>query len=522
VEFRSNQPELEVPSISLTEYVLGRVQRLGGKPAFIDGVSGRVIQYAQLNERISRVAGGLANLGFGRGDVLAIYSPNLPEYLIAFHAAATLGGIITTVNPLFRETELAKQLRDSGARFLLTTPMLAAKARAAALAARIEHFIVFGEESGAISFDSLMEDELPAPEATFDPGQTVVLPYSSGTTGLPKGVMLSHHNLVANVAQLAAIDSPLMMNENDTCLAVLPFFHIYGMLMFLAAAPYFGCTVVTLPRFDLETWLETAQKYDVSYAHLVPPIILALAKHPLVDNYKLKKLRAILSGAAPLSEDVAKACSERLGCEVAQGYGLTETSPVVLFDSGVVQPRKLGSVGQLIPGTKARIVDVVSGDDLGPGEQGELLIRGPQVMKGYLNNPDATEDCLSRDRWLRTGDIASVDEDGCFYIVDRVKELIKYKGYQVAPAELEAVLLKHPQISDAAVIPVPDKEAGEIPKAFVVAVKLTEDQVIGYVASQVAPYKKIRAVEFIDEIPKSPTGKILRRVLIEKERAAAR
>jgi acyl-CoA synthetase (AMP-forming)/AMP-acid ligase II len=326
--------------------------------------------------------------------------------------------------------------------------------------------------------------------------------------------MLTHYNLVANVRQVESLQD---FTPEETLLAVLPFFHIYGMEILLNYALYEGKTIVTMPRFDLEQFLQILQNYGVTFAHLVPPIILALAKHPLVDKYDLSKLRVITSGAAPLSEGLAHACAERLGCLVRQGYGLTETSPVTHCSQ--LSQIKPASVGPCLPNTECKVVDVASGAELGPNQQGEIWIRGPQVMQGYLNKPEATAAAIETDGWLRTGDIGYADEAGYFYIVDRVKELIKYKGYQVAPAELEAVLISHPAIADAAVIPSPDEEAGEVPKAFVTLKDvITPEEIMAFVAKRVAPYKKIRRVEIIDQIPKSPAGKILRRVLIERER----
>jgi acyl-CoA synthetase (AMP-forming)/AMP-acid ligase II len=280
-----------------------------------------------------------------------------------------------------------------------------------------------------------------------------------------------------------------------------------------------GATVVTLPRFDFEQALRVMQDYRVTVAPLVPPIILGLSKSPAVEAFDLSALRMIFSGAAPLGEGLARECAARLGCEVVQGYGMTETSPA----THIATPahNKPGSVGLCVPNEEVRLVSVETGEDVGPNERGELLVRGPQVMKGYLNRPDATAETIDAEGWLHTGDVAYADEDGYFYIVDRAKELIKYKAFQVAPAELEAVLLAHPSIADAAVIPSPDEEAGEVPKAFVVVREghgLTEGEVVGFVASRVAPYKKVRRVEFVEQIPKSPSGKILRRLLVARER----
>jgi len=275
-----------------------------------------------------------------------------------------------------------------------------------------------------------------------------------------------------------------------------------------------------MPRFELETFLKTAQEYEVSLAHLVPPIVLALSKNPVVDNYRLPKLRTIFSGAAPLGEELTRACMERLGCSVRQGYGMTETSPVTHSSPAPPEIIKFGSVGVPAPNTECKIVDLETGEALGRGERGEVCVRGPQIMKGYLNKPEATASTIDEDGWLHTGDIGYADEDGHFFIVDRAKELIKYKGLQVAPAELEAVLVTHPCVADAAVIPCPDEEAGEVPKAIVVLRHASEPEAImEFVAERVAPHKRIRYLEFVDTIPKSPSGKILRRVLVETDRA---
>jgi acyl-CoA synthetase (AMP-forming)/AMP-acid ligase II len=274
-----------------------------------------------------------------------------------------------------------------------------------------------------------------------------------------------------------------------------------------------------MPRFDLEEFLTLLQDHKVTRAYLVPPIILALAKHPIVDKYDLSGLEVIMSGAAPLGGDLAAAASDRLGSVVMQGYGLTETSPVTHMIPDEPGRDRPGSIGFLIPNTEGRFIDVGSGDDIGPGERGELLIRGPQVMKGYLNNDEATRHTIDDEDWLHTGDIGYVDEDDYFFLVDRLKELIKYKGFQVPPAELEALLLTHPAIADAAVIPIPDEEAGEIPKAYVkLSEEVSEEEIMSFVAEHVAPHKKIRMVEITEEIPKSASGKILRRVLVDQER----
>tara|TARA_Y100001934_G_scaffold235911_1_gene287051 strand:- start:28 stop:987 length:960 start_codon:yes stop_codon:yes gene_type:complete len=311
--------------------------------------------------------------------------------------------------------------------------------------------------------------------------------------------------------------------EDDTLIGVLPFFHIYGMVVIMKLALGNGATVVSMPRFDLEEFLTICQDQKVTVAPLVPPIVLGLAKHPIVDQFDLSSLRLVFSGAAPLGAELAAELSGRLSCPVVQGYGMTEASPVTHLSptEGNVKP---GAVGMVVPNTEVKIADLDSGSPLPPNQEGEVCIRGPQIMKGYLNRPDATAESIDEEQWYHTGDIGYVDDDGFFYIVDRVKELIKYKGMQVAPAELEALLITHPDIADVAVVPKPDEEAGELPKAYVVLKEGADapaDAIMGFVAERVAPHKRIRLVEFADEIPKSASGKILRRMLVERERENA-
>ena len=517
--FRAPEQPLALPEVPLTPFLLERAVDRGDKPAFIDAPSGRTLTHRGWAEAVRRSAAGLARRGLRKGDVFAILSPNVPEYAVAFHAVSLLGGVTTTINPLYTPGELCHQLKDSGARYLVTVPSCLEKAQGAAREAGVQEVFVFGEAEGAPSFDSLRARDGDPPAVGIDPRRDLVaLPYSSGTTGLPKGVMLTHHNLVSNVLQATAV---LHVGERDTMLGVLPFFHIYGLVVIMNLGLHVGATVVTMPRFDLEQCLEAMQRYRVTFANVVPPIVLALAKNPLVEKYDLEPLRTLFSGAAPLGASVAEAVSARLGCEVAQGYGLTETSPVTHAARAGSARLKASGIGPPVPNTEAKVVDLATGMALGPNHEGEICVRGPQVMKGYLNRPEATSDMIDADGWLHTGDIGYADADGCFFVVDRVKELIKYKGMQVAPAELEAMLLTHPAVADAAVVPLPDEEAGQIPKAYVVLKgEATPEQLMGYVAERVAPHKKLRRLELTDQIPKSPSGKILRRVL--RERALGR
>jgi acyl-CoA synthetase (AMP-forming)/AMP-acid ligase II len=517
--FASPYPDVTISEQPLTQFLFQAAASRADKPALIDGPTGRTLTYGQLVGAIRLVAASLAKRGLKKGDVFAIYSPNLPEYAVAFHAVASLGAINTTVNPLYTAHELAHQLKDAGARYLLTIPQFLPNAQAAAAeAGGIEEIFVFGEAEGATPFASLLKSDGNLPPVTINPKEDlVVLPYSSGTTGFPKGVMLTHHNLVANITQCSEVPSApeTELRKDDIVLGLLPFYHIYGMVVIMSWALYKGATVVTMPRFDMEQFLTILQKYGITYAFLVPPIILGLAKHPLVAQFDLSKLRTIVSGAAPLGGELEAAVQQRLKVAVMQGYGMTEASPVTHFRSIVPPGRpKPGSVGITVPNTTTRVIDVSTQAELGPNQEGELWVQGPQVMKGYLNNPGATAATVDADGWLHTGDIGYADEDGYFWIVDRVKELIKYNAFQVAPAELEALLITHPAVADAAVVGVPDEAAGELPKAFIVRRgEVTEEEIIAFVAEHVAPYKRIRLVQFIDQVPKSPTGKILRRML---------
>jgi acyl-CoA synthetase (AMP-forming)/AMP-acid ligase II len=308
------------------------------------------------------------------------------------------------------------------------------------------------------------------------------------------------------------------VTADDTLVGVLPLFHIYGLNVVMNAVLRNGATLVTMPRFDLEGFLGLVQEHRATKAHLVPPIVLALAKSPVVERFDLSSLTLVNSGAAPLSAELQEAAAQRIGCPVVQGYGMTESSPVTHVTPLDPERHRVGSIGPPVPNTECRIVDVAGGGELGAGEEGEVCVRGPQVMRGYLDDPEATADTVDADGWLHTGDVGRADDDGYVVLVDRVKELIKYKGYQVAPAELEALLVQHPAVAEAAVVGRPDEEAGEVPKAFVaLSGEATEEEIMAFVAERVAPYKKLRACEVVDEIPKSPSGKILRRVLNERE-----
>src|SRR5437667_6649460 len=386
--FHGPYPDVTIPDVSLTDFIFKSANGIQDKPALIDGPTGRTWTYAQLENSVQRTAASLAQQGFKNGDVLGIFRPNCPEYAIALHAVAMLGGINTTLNPLYTAEEAAHQLKDAGAKLLVTAPKFADKAQEAAQQAKIEELFVFGEAECATPFSSLLESDGDVPRVEIDPREDLVaLPYSSGTTGLPKGVMLTHRNLIANMRQMDGLE---YFHAEDTLLCVLPLFHIYGLVVILNMGLHQGATIVLMPRFDLEQFLSLIQKYRVTLSHIVPPVVLKLAKDPMIDNYDLSSLKMIFSGAAPLGPELSRECMQRLGCGIRQGYGMTETSPVTHSSPADRAQMKLGSVGTPAPNTECKLIDPATGQELGPNQEGEVCVRGPQIMKGYLNNPEAT------------------------------------------------------------------------------------------------------------------------------------
>src|SRR5829696_6970271 len=524
----SPYPPVEVGGTTLHRMVLAAAGRAGDHPALVDGATGTVVSYRLLAERIHGVAAGLAARGFAPGEVLALWAPNLPQWAGVALAAMAAGGTVTGASPAASERELATQLADAGASVLVTVPPLVPPARSAAAAAGIRDLVVLGQAEGAVPILDLLAagaatrppDPAPDPPSTGglglsppDPLGVALLPYSSGTTGLPKGVELTHANLVTSVRQVA---SGLRITDRDTVLAVAPFAHIMGFQVTLALPLCAGATVVTMPRFDPGRFLELIERHRVTVLVGAPAMLRVLTAHPRAAQADLSSLELVVCGGAALSAAAHQALAARLpGAVVGQAWGLTETTV------GLSMPDRTGgsvpgTVGRVMPSTELRVVDPATGCDLGPGEPGELLGRGPQVMAGYRNRPEATAAMVDPDGWLRTGDLGLVDTDGNVVIVDRLKELIKVSGHQVAPAELEALLAAHPAVADAAVLGREDPDDGEVPVAVVVPRPGADPDpadLLAWVAERVSPHKRLRAVRFAEAIPRTPSGKLLRPAL---------
>lgn len=519
---KSPHPDVDIPDVTIFEYVFGSISESDlDRTALVDGLTHAEIDYRTLIAQINSIAGALVARGVGPGDVVAVHAHNSPAFAAVFHGVLRAGATVTPVNVLYTAQDVAKQLTGSGATYLFTTSTQYAVAHEAANSIGLpdERLFVFEKVHGHLSFDDLVAMNEPVPDVQLNPAtHPAVLPFSSGTTGAPKGVVLTHRNLVANIAQTIP---QYELTAEDVVLGLLPFFHVYGLTVLLNVSLRVRSRVVTMIRFDLEQFLRTCAVHRLTYLFIAPPVAVLLAKHPSIDEYDLSSVRAVLSGAAPMDESLAHGVADRLGARVMQGYGMSELSPtshVVPFSRPDIA---ISSVGLPIANSENMLIDITTGAPISVPEHGmsawgELLVRGPNVMAGYLNNPEATAQILDFDGFLHTGDIAAFDSDGAVHIVDRLKELIKYKGYQVPPAELEAVILAHPGVADVAVTGALDKTGEEVPKAFVVrqpGAELNEEEIMRFVATRVSPHKKVRMVQFIDVIPKSTSGKVLRREL---------
>lgn len=516
---RSSLPDFSIPELSLIDYLFHGIDKFYDNTALACGMSGRSYTYGDVEKFIQKIGSALNKRGFRKGDVFAVISPNIPEYSVIFLGIAAIGGIITTANPLYTAEEIARQLNNCNAKYVMTIPLFGEMvSQAVAKCPSVQEAFIAGEAEGFTPLMQLAFDEGDTyPTVSIHPDDVLCMPYSSGTTGLPKGVMLTHKNLIANVEQITHPGMGVEFNSTQTVMNVLPMFHIYGMMVGMMIGLRYKMRTVTLPKFDPAMFIEALREYKPTYVPLVPPIISFLAKSPLMKSTDFDTVDIVYCGAASVGTSTCEAFLEKIHphrVEFLEGYGMTETSPVTILNSRYSS--KIGSCGVLVANTEAKIVDVESGDLLGPMQPGELLVRGPQVMKGYYDNEEATRNIIDSDGWVHTGDVAVYDDDERFSIIDRLKELIKVKGLQVSPSELENVLLKHSGIQDAAVIGIPDERCGELPRAYVVRadLNLTEEQVQTYVEAQVAPHKALKGgVEFLDAIPKTTTGKILHRSL---------
>ncbi|EXC37569.1 4-coumarate--CoA ligase 1 [Morus notabilis] len=528
--FRSKLPDIYIPKhLPLHTYCLSNKSQQRSRPCLINGPTGDVYTYADVDLKARKVAAGLHKLGVRKGDVVMVVLPNSPEFVLTFLGASYRGAMTTAGNPFFTSAEILKQARASDAKLVVTQACYYDKVKDLKLDNEDDNITIVCVDApvpeGCLHFSELTNsDENALPAVDISPDDVVALPYSSGTTGLPKGVMLTHKGLVTSVSQQVDGENPnLYYGEDDVVLCVLPLFHIYSLNSVLLCGLRAGATVVIMPKFEIGSLLELIQKYKISVVPIVPPIVLAIAKYPSLDKYDLSSLRVLKSGGAPLGKELEYTVRAKFpNVTLGQGYGMTEAGPVLTMSLAFAKEPmevKPGACGTVVRNAELKIVDPETGSSLPRNQPGEICIRGDQIMKGYLNNPEATKNTIDKEGWLHTGDIGLVDDDEELFIVDRLKELIKYKGFQVAPAELEALLLTHPHISDAAVVPMKDEAAGEVPVAFVVRAngsQITEDEIKQFVSKQVVFYKRINRVIFIEAIPKSPSGKILRKDLRAK------
>ncbi|OAL06683.1 4-coumarate-CoA ligase-like protein [Phaeosphaeriaceae sp. SRC1lsM3a] len=535
----SKYPSLQIPNVDLWAFLFERKDKpfADDKVIYYDPYTKRSYTYAQVKDAAANFGKGLKHLwDWEKGDVLCLYTPNCIDTPAITWGCHWAGGVLSPANPNYTVEELAFQLKDSGARAIVTQLPFIKNAQEAAqkVGIPLDKVIIMGDQRDpthkAKHFTSIVNTAGSAKyrrtKAKNPAEDLAFLVYSSGTTGHPKGVMLTHRNIVANTMMIKVAEGGNLQptggptGEGDKLLAFLPFFHIYGLTCLIHQSLYSGLQLVVMPKFDLEDFCRFIQDLKVTFAYVVPPVVLLLGKHPVVSKYDFSSIRMMNSGAAPLTRELVDTVNKRLGVPVKQGYGLSETSPTTHTQPWADWNKTIGSVGTMLPNQTAKYMSPEE-KEVPTGEVGELWIKGPNVFKGYLNNPEGTAHALTADGYFKTGDVGYQDKDGNFYITDRVKELIKYKGFQVPPAELEGLLVSHPNVLDCAVIGLYDKEqATEIPRAYVVPKdglgKTPEEakEIADWLSAKVAHHKKLRGgVRFVDEIPKSVSGKILRRVL---------
>ena len=534
---------IEYPRKTLHQVLRETAKRLPDKAALI--YFGKKVTFRELDELSDRFAAALADMGVGKGDKVAIMLPNCPQFVIAYYGALKAGAINVPLNPLYTPREVEYAVNNSEAKVIVVLDQTYNKVKEVKDRTRLEHVIytsvvdfmpplikflarVFKglkplKIPEATSFLELLGKYPPKPpEVDVKPDDLAMLLYTGGTTGVPKGVMLTHFNLLSNAVQTCTVG---FIEEDSIALGVLPFFHSYGLTTVLNSSIYKGVTAVILPRFSPEDVFKAIKKYKPTHFPGVPTMYIALLNHPALSKYRehMRSIRFCISGAAPLPLEIAKKWREVTGGMIVEGYGLSEASPVTHVNPlDDIKKVKFGSIGVPVPDTDAKIVDLETGEkELPPGEVGELVVKGPQVGLGYWKMPEETEETF-REGWLYTGDIAKMDEDGYFYIVDRKKDMINVGGLKAWPREIEEVLYQHPAVKLAAVVGVPDEFYGEVPKAFIVLRdeykgKVKPGEIIDFCKERLAKYKVPKHIEFRDELPTTLVGKVLRRVLKEEE-----
>ncbi|TYH16905.1 hypothetical protein ES288_A05G151900v1 [Gossypium darwinii] len=524
--YRSKLPDIYIPNhLPLHSYCFQNIANVASRPCLINGTTGKVYTYAEVELTARRIASGLNKLGIQQRQVIMLLLPNTPEFVLSFLGASFRGAIATAANPFFTRAEVSKHAKGSNARLIITQASYVDKVKEFAQDNDVIVMCIDSAPEGCLHFSELTQaDDNDLPEVDIAPEDVIGLPYSSGTTGLPKGVMLTHKGLVTSVAQQVDGENPnLYFYSEDVILCLLPMFHIYALNSIMLCGLRVGAAILIMQKFEIGLALELIQKYKVTIAPIVPPIMFTIAKSSETDKYDLSSVRMVKSGGAPLGKELEDAVRAKFpGAKLGQGYGMTEAGPVLAMCLGFAKEPfeiKSGACGTVVRNAEMKIVDPDTGSSLPRNQAGEIIIRGDQIMKGYLNDPEATARTIEKDGWLHTGDIGYIDDDDELFIVDRLKELIKYKGFQVAPAELEAMLIAHPDIIDAAVVGMKDEAVGEVPVAFVVKSgksEISEDEVKQYISKQVVYYKRISRVFFIEAIPKAPSGKILRKELRAK------
>jgi len=515
------RPSLSYPEVSLTQFLRRNLRELSGKNAIIYPAE---ITFGNFWTDVDNLAASLASTGIGKGHRVCLLEWSSPEFQIAFNAVVEAGAILVPLSPMSKEMEIEFVINDTFAETIIVRDELYPRVKnVLASAPCLKRIVVIGNAvPETLSFERLIrENRAGSLSLDMDPKQDLcVIPYTSGTTGLPKGVMLTHYNIVCNVMQSA---SAFRVCENDVALNVTPFCHVFGMTVGMLMSMSIGAGQVILNEFHRKDFCESVGKYGVTYTFLVPPMFIALVNYPDLASYDWSSLRFAANGAAPISPDVARRFQELTGVTVYHQWGLTEASPVVAANPW--DKIKIESQGIPLSDTEHKIIDPQTSKELSIGEAGELVVKGPQVMKGYWNRPEDTKEAfvaIDGEKWLRTGDIARIDEEGYEYIIDRLKETIKYKGFSVSPNEIEKLLFTHPNVADCAVIGKPDSYAGEIPKAFVVlksGARVTSEDIANFLKPRIAEYKLVREVEFVNDIPRTLSGKVLRKALIERERS---